>query len=80
VIMLRAKEEDNSIKTRVAYLKEIIAEKGNQVEEIITAGSNKLEEILWSVYFADFVSIYLGFLRGVDPSDIERINSLKERL
>jgi len=80
VIMLRTKDEDNSTKTRVEYLKEIINEKGNHVEEIIATGNSKLEKIFTTLYLADFVSIYLGLLRGVDPSAIERINTLKDKL
>jgi len=80
VIMLRAKDEDRSIKTRVEYLKEIINEKENHVEEVTVTGRSRLEEIFTALYLADFVSIYLGLLRGVDPSAIERINTLKDKL
>jgi len=80
VLMLKTKDDDKSIKTRVSYLKEIIMEKGNTVEELITVGENKLEEIFTTIYLGDFVSVYLGLLRGVNPIDIERINTLKGRL
>lgn len=80
VIILKTKNDDNSIKTRISYLKEIIEEKGNIVEEIVIEGKNKPEEIFTAVYTGDFVSVYLGLLRGADPFDIERINSLKRKL
>jgi hypothetical protein len=36
--------------------------------------------VLWAIHFGDYVSYYLAALRGVDPTPMETIVYLKERL
>ncbi|HPZ06834.1 MAG TPA: bifunctional phosphoglucose/phosphomannose isomerase [Candidatus Eremiobacteraeota bacterium] len=80
VIILRGNNEDNSTKIRVEFLKKIMKKKIDVIEEIISTNNTTLEEILSAIYLGDFVSVYLGLLKGVDPSDIKLINRLKEKL
>jgi glucose/mannose-6-phosphate isomerase len=80
LILLRSREEDVSIKTRVEFLKVIAGKKITTVEEIKIDSTSFLEEILSMIYLSDFVSIYLALLKGVDPVDISLIRQLKEKL
>lgn len=43
-------------------------------------GANYIEKILYLVYLGDFVSVYLAFLKGIDPSPIAAIDELKRRM
>jgi glucose/mannose-6-phosphate isomerase len=43
-------------------------------------GRSPLSQALSTIHFGDYVSLYLAALRGVDPSSVETINYLKERL
>ncbi len=43
-------------------------------------GRSSLSQALSTIHFGDYVSLYLAALRGVDPSSVETINYLKERL
>lgn len=43
-------------------------------------GRSPLSQVLSTIHFGDYVSLYLAALRGVDPSSVETIAYLKERL
>jgi glucose/mannose-6-phosphate isomerase len=43
-------------------------------------GRSLLSQILSTIHFGDYVSLYLAALRGVNPSSVETIDYLKERL
>ena len=43
-------------------------------------GESVIAQMLWASIFADFVSIYLAILNGVDPSKVELIEKLKQEL
>jgi len=43
-------------------------------------GKSRLARMLFSVYIGDLVSVYLAILRGVDPTPVEMITLLKERI
>lgn len=44
------------------------------------AGENALEQLLWGCVLADFVSIYVAILNGVDPTPVALIEKLKAEL
>lgn len=44
------------------------------------AGETLLAQLLWGAILADFVSIYLAILNGVDPTPVELIEKLKQDL
>lgn len=43
-------------------------------------GSTLLEQLLWGCILADFVSIYVAVLNGVDPTPVDLIEKLKAEL
>jgi glucose/mannose-6-phosphate isomerase len=48
---------------------------------IVTAeGESPLEQMLWSQLLGDYVSLYLAFLDGVDPTPVDLIEKLKKEL
>ena len=44
------------------------------------AGDSLIAQLLWSSIFADFVSIYVAILNGVDPTPVELIEKFKKEL
>lgn len=48
--------------------------------EVDLAGSSPIEQLLWGSILADFVSIYLAIINGVDPTPVDLIEKLKEEL
>ncbi len=43
-------------------------------------GETRLQQMLWTVALGDFVSAYLAFLNGIDPTPVELIEKLKKEL
>lgn len=43
-------------------------------------GKTKLEQLLWAIILGDFVSAYLAFLNGIDPTPVDLVEKLKKEL
>lgn len=43
-------------------------------------GESVIAQMLWGCIFADFISIYLAILNGVDPTQVDLIEKLKQEL
>ncbi len=43
-------------------------------------GTSRLARILSLVLLGDLVSIYLAYLRGIDPTPVEVIDAVKRRM
>jgi glucose/mannose-6-phosphate isomerase len=43
-------------------------------------GQSVLAQLLWASILADFVSIYVAILNGVDPTPVAQIETLKREL
>ncbi|NCQ54035.1 bifunctional phosphoglucose/phosphomannose isomerase, partial [Candidatus Saccharibacteria bacterium] len=44
------------------------------------AGETAIEQMLWGSILADYVSIYLAILNGIDPTPVVLIEKLKQEL
>jgi glucose/mannose-6-phosphate isomerase len=51
-----------------------------EVLEVKGEGETLLERQLTAIYLGDFVSVYLAFLHGVDPTPVDAIGQLKGRM
>jgi glucose/mannose-6-phosphate isomerase len=81
VILLRDKDERPEIKERIKVTKEIVLDrKFNKVMEIYAHGETRLAKMLSTMYIGDFTSFYLAILYGIDPTPIDIISSIKNRL
>jgi glucose/mannose-6-phosphate isomerase len=80
VVVLRDPRESRAIATRVDLTKSVIAKHAAGISEIWSEGSSDLAKLCSLVYMADFVSVYLAYLYGVDPSTIDAIDFLKNEL
>ncbi|HSX14431.1 MAG TPA: bifunctional phosphoglucose/phosphomannose isomerase [Candidatus Saccharimonadales bacterium] len=43
-------------------------------------GKTKLQQMLWTQLLGDYVSLYLAFLNGIDPTPVDMIEKLKREL
>lgn len=43
-------------------------------------GKTRLEQMLWTQLLGDYVSLYLAFLNGIDPTPVDMIEKLKKEL
>ena len=80
VIALRHAGEHGDVATRFPLSEEIARRSGADVHEVEGRGRSDLARLLTLVQVGDLVSTYLGLSRGVDPSPVEAITSLKRAL
>ncbi|MEM3718750.1 MAG: bifunctional phosphoglucose/phosphomannose isomerase [Candidatus Bathyarchaeia archaeon] len=80
VIFIRDVDEPMEIRHRIEATKEILHEKRVKVLEVWSIGKGKLAKMLSTTTIGDFTSIYLALLRKIDPTPVETINFLKNRL
>lgn len=80
LIALRHPGEDGDVAARFPLSEELARASGATVHEVSSRGRSDLARLLTLVQFGDLVSTYLGIARGVDPSPIEAIASLKRAL
>jgi glucose/mannose-6-phosphate isomerase len=79
-IFIRANDEPVEIRSRIEITKELIKSLGLSVYEIWSQGKDSLAKMLSVVAVADFLSIYLAVLRGIDPTPVQTIDKLKSSL
>jgi len=80
VIYLIDKEYHPQNKKRFETLKEMLAEQNIEVLTISSDEENKKVRIMDLIFLVDWISFYMSVLRGFDPSEIDFIHRMKQRL
>ena len=81
VILLRHPQADHpQIRRRFEILKGILKSKTAGVREVKAEGKSLLAQMMSAIYLGDFVSVYLAYLRGIDPTPIDLIDQFKKQL
>jgi glucose/mannose-6-phosphate isomerase len=80
VILIRDEDEPESIRQRIEATKEIIRKQSVKTFELHSLGKSTLAKMASVICIGDFASIYLAILRGIDPTPVNTISVLKERL
>lgn len=80
VIDLRSEFEHPRIQKRFEVTERLLSGKRPAPEIVYSQGDTPLKALLWIIMLGDFVSIYLAFLNGLNPSPVELITKLKESL
>jgi glucose/mannose-6-phosphate isomerase len=78
-IFIRDKAESDAIRSRIETTKTLLPS-GSKMFEVWSQGIGVLARMLSTVCIGDFTSVYLAVLRNVDPTPVENINLLKEKL
>jgi glucose/mannose-6-phosphate isomerase len=80
LVVLRRAAEDPRTVERVEASLEAVRGSGLNSREVWAEGASPLENLFSLMMKADFASIYLAVLRGVDPTPVPVLMGLKERL
>lgn len=80
VIVFRDKDDQKRILKRMDIMLELIKPMAGLVLEIDGEGDTLLERIFDLIHLGDWVSFYLAILQKVDPTPVEKINYLKNKL
>jgi glucose/mannose-6-phosphate isomerase len=79
-IFLRDKKESNEVRSRIEVTKALMQPAGPKTFEVWSQGKSELARMLSAILVGDFASVYLAVLRNVDPTPVQTINVLKEKL
>ena len=79
LVVLQDGTESLKMKARRDVSLDLIGERCSSIE-VTVEGSSLLEKMLCMVLLGDFVSLYLAALNGVDPENIDWLNTLKGEL
>jgi glucose/mannose-6-phosphate isomerase len=73
-------QESAPLSIRIEFTKQLVSAKAKATIELVPAGKSRLARMLSIIYAADFISVYLAFLNGADPTPVKYIQGLKEEL
>ena len=80
VIFLQSDLLHPRVRRRYQITQEILGQKGIAFETVASEGDSMLAHMLSSVLKGDYASYYLALLNGLNPSPVQVISFLKERL
>jgi len=80
VVMLRSPSDYWRVRARVDITRKKLVEPKAPVHLIEAEGRSPLAQLMWTVYLADWMTLYLAVLNGEDPGSIKSINTLKSDL
>ncbi|MBN2152662.1 MAG: bifunctional phosphoglucose/phosphomannose isomerase [Candidatus Lokiarchaeota archaeon] len=73
-------QESPALNVRIGFTRRLVSEKAKTAIDIVPSGRSRLARMLSVMYAADFVSVYLAFLNGTDPTPVRYIQGLKDEL
>jgi len=78
-IFIRDRNEPDEIRSRIETTKALLPS-DSRIFEVWVQGKSALARMLSTVCVGDFTSVYLAILRNVDPTPVETINLLKQKM
>ncbi len=79
-IMIEGHNDNIKTKERWEILKDYFKINNIEFREIHSVQGSILSKLINLIYFLDYTSIYLAFLRGMDPSPVSSIDFIKSKL
>jgi len=79
-VFLEDQDQHPRERRRVELTAELIADRAQDVIRIETEGETRTERLLWAVMLGDLISLELAAREGVDPTPVDVIEDLKDRL
>ena len=80
VIDLRSNFDHSQVQKRFEISDRLLSGQRPKSMPIELQGDAVIKQMLWGCVFADYVSIYLAILNGVDPTNVDLIEKLKGEL
>ena len=79
-VFLEDQDQHPRERRRVELTAELIADRAQDVVRIETEGETRTERLLWAVMLGDLISLELAAREAVDPTPVDVIEDLKDRL
>lgn len=80
VVGLRDRDDHPRVQARLRIACRMAEEAGAGVQMLETEGESLLQRLFSLLVLGDWVSLYLGFINGVDPTPVANIDRLKSEL
>ncbi len=80
VVEIRSNLEHERVQKRFEATERLLSGQRPHPFVIKPEGESLIEQLLWTVGFADLVSVYLSLLNGLDPTPVALVEKLKEVL
>ena len=80
VVEIRSKLEHERVQKRFEVTERLLSGKRPHPFVIEPKGDSLIAQLLWTVGFADLVSVYLSLLNGLDPTPVALVEKLKSEL
>jgi len=80
VVFFHDRDDSEEIKKRICITKELLQGRVGEIVEVESEGVGKLSRMFSLVYLGDFVSLYFSMLKNVDPSPVNMIDLLKQKM
>lgn len=80
VIDLRSDLEHERVQKRFAVTERLLSGKRPAPFVVEAEGKDVLEQLLWTVAYGDFVSLYLALLNELNPAPVELVEKFKKEL
>jgi len=80
VVDLRSSFEHPRVQQRFELSDKLLSGRRPAAHVVQAKGDTLLEQLLWSVNFGDFVTIYLALLNGVNPAPVDLVEKFKQEL
>ena len=80
VIDLRSNLEHPRVQERFELSDRLLSGKRPAAHVVQAQGKTLLEQLLWTINFGDFVTIYLALLNGVNPAPVDLVEKFKKEL
>jgi len=80
VVFLRDKAEPVKIRSRIETTKALMQPSVSNMFEVLAQGKCNLAKMLSTIIVGDFTSVYVAYLRGVDPTPVHTVTVMKEKV
>jgi glucose/mannose-6-phosphate isomerase len=80
VVDLRSNLEHERVQKRFGLSAKLLSGRRPAPHSVEAQGDTLLEQLLYTVVFGDFVSLYMALLNGLNPSPVELIEKFKREL
>jgi glucose/mannose-6-phosphate isomerase len=80
VVFLRDKAEPVEIRSRIETTKALMQPNVPKMFEVWAQGKSSLARMLSTILVGDFTSVYLAMLRNVDPTPVNTVTAMKEKI
>lgn len=80
LVVITDPEDSAFVRQQRAITMELMRPHVGGIHELAGEGDSLLSRQLTASYLGDYVSVYLGFLKGVDPTPVDTIFALKDQM